>query len=146
MYCNVKICINNKNAYTKTIVDTGNFLKEPITKLPVVIVEKNVLKGIIPDYILNNLDNIIIGKEIDLNEYASKIRIIPFTSLGKENGILLGLKADNLKIEMEGNTIHVKECVIGIYNGVLTKTGKYHGLIGLDILENQDDNLVYEEW
>lgn len=47
---------------------------------------------------------------------------------------------------MEENTIYVKECVIGIYNGILTKTGKYHGLVGLNILESKDDNLIYEEW
>ena len=67
MLCNIKININSNSVYTKAILDTGNFLKEPITKIPVAVVEKDVLKGVIPEKILNNLSNIIEGKEIDLN-------------------------------------------------------------------------------
>ena len=69
MLCNIKININSNSVYTKAILDTGNFLKEPITKIPVAVVEKDVLKGVIPEKILNNLSNIIEGKEIDLGEY-----------------------------------------------------------------------------
>ena len=146
MYCNIKIDINGKCLYTNAIIDTGNFLREPITKSPVIVIEKNELINIVPDCILSNLDKIIIGKDLDLGEYASKIRIIPFTSLGRENGILLGIKADRVLVELEENSINIKNIIIGIYNGILSKTGKYHALIGLDIIEgNNINNLVYEK-
>ena len=61
MYCNLKVEINSNTIYLKAIIDSGNFLKEPITKIPVIVVERNSLKDIIPDYILNNLDRIING-------------------------------------------------------------------------------------
>lgn len=83
MYCNIKVNINSKIAYINAIIDTGNFLREPITKMPVIVVEKDTLISIVPHYILNNLDNIINGEDIDLKGYASKVRIIPFTSLRK---------------------------------------------------------------
>ena len=102
-----------------------------------------MLVNIVPDYILNNLNEIINGKDIDLEDYSSKIRIIPFTSLGKENGILIGLKADSVEIDMEENTINIADVIIGIYNGHLSKNGKYKALIGLDILENS--NMYNEE-
>ncbi len=108
--------------------------------MPVIVVEKNTLINVIPNYILDNLDKIINGKDIDLRDYSSKIRIIPFTSLGKENGILLGLKADNVTIQMEENTININDVIIGIYNGTLSKNGKYKALIGLDLLENSNIN------
>ena len=97
-----------------------------------------------PDYILNNLNEIINGKDFDLEDYSSKIRIIPFTSLGKENGILLGLKADNVEIDLEENTMNITDVIIGIYNGHLSKNGKYKALIGLDLLEtsNIDNKLA----
>ena len=81
MYCNIRININSKYTYINAIIDTGNFLREPITKMPVIKKKKNALIGIIPDYILNNLDKIINGEDIDLGEYTSKVRIVPFTSL-----------------------------------------------------------------
>lgn len=140
MFCNIKININSNTVYTKAIIDTGNFLKEPITKIPVAVVEKDILKGVIPEEILNNLSNIIEGKEIALGEYLSKIRLIPFMSLGKENGMLIGIKADGLAINTQDDVLFIKNIIIGIYDGNLSKTGKYKALIGLELLENKGGN------
>ncbi len=140
MFCNIKININSNTIYTKAIIDTGNFLKEPITKIPVAVVEKDILKGVIPEEILNNLSNIIEGKEIALGEYLSKIRLIPFMSLGKENGMLIGIKADGLAINTQDDVLFIKNIIIGIYDGNLSKTGKYKALIGLELLENKGGN------
>ena len=146
MYCKIKVDINNNQFETNVIIDTGNFLREPITRAPVIVIEKQELSNIIPHYILENLDNIVMGQDVELDEYSSRIRIIPFTSLGKENGILLGLKADNVIVKLEENSIKISNAIIAIYNGILNKTGKYHGLIGLDIVdEKTTDNLSYQE-
>ncbi len=113
-------------------------MREPITKMPVIVVEKNTLVNIIPNYILDNLNEIINGEDIDLKDYTSKIRIIPFTSLGKENGILLGIKADNVIVQQEEGEININNVIVGIYNGILSKSGKYKALIGLELLENRE--------
>lgn len=81
--CNLKITIDEKDVYVKAILDTGNFLREPITKTPVVVVEKEELSTIIPNNVLDNLCKIIDGENIEIGEYSSKIRIIPFTSIRK---------------------------------------------------------------
>ena len=83
MFCLVKIHINGKFVNVKAIIDTGNFLKEPITKTPVIVVEKQALLKLIPNYILDNIDKIINGEDIDLGDYISKVRLIPFSSLRK---------------------------------------------------------------
>ena len=142
MICSIKLSINSKIIYLNAIIDTGNFLKDPISKMPVVVVEKECLNGLIPNKILDNLDKIINGEDVELNEYISKIRLIPFTSLGKENGILIGIKADSIVIENE----EIKNIIIGIYNGHLSKHGKYKALVGLDLLDSKDNNkLAYEK-
>lgn len=138
MLCSLKIIINKKSEYIKSIIDTGNFLREPISKLPVVVVEKRALKKLIPEYILDNLDEIINGQEVDLQDYVAKVRLIPFSSLGKENGMLLGIKADAILIETDEKSIVLSNAIIGIYNGILNKTGKYQALIGLDIIEGDE--------
>ncbi|MDE5540041.1 MAG: sigma-E processing peptidase SpoIIGA, partial [Bacilli bacterium] len=74
---------------------------------------------------------------MDLNEYSSKFRVIPFTSLGKENGLLLGIKIDNLQVEYDDQENNVKGAIIGIYNKKLTKTNTYNALIGLDIINSR---------
>ena len=106
LFCEMEICINNKKIETKTMVDTGNMLKEPITNTPVVVVEHMLLYECIPKEILNNLENIIGGDFSNIsekikNEYISKLKLIPFSSLGKQNGMLIGIKPDYIKIKTE---------------------------------------------
>ena len=103
--------------------------------MPVIVVEKKALYGIVHQELLDNLENIISGEDINIDKYASKIRIIPFTSLGKENGILIGIKSDNIKVYHDDKETYIENVIIGIYNGNLSKNNKYKALIGLEILE-----------
>lgn len=132
MYCNVKLCERENKKVITAIIDTGNFLKDPITKIPVIVAEINSLDGLFPSEILHNASKIINGGDINLGEYASKIRVIPFKSLGKDNGLLLGIKIDKAYIEYQDNVHEIKNIIVGIYNGNLSRSGKYEGLVGLD--------------
>lgn len=134
MLCNIEITFNNQVININAIIDTGNFLKEPLTGEPVIIVEKEVLKNIISVDILENLNNIITGSEYIRNKYISKIRLIPFSALGTENGILLGIKPDNFKINYQDKVNQIKDVIVGIYDKKLSKSNKYNALIGLDII------------
>ena len=143
MFCNINIFLKEKTTTVRAIIDTGNLLKEPISGLPVIVVEKEKLEKLIPKEILNNVENILGGdiseniEKEDKQNYISRFRVIPFSSLGKQNGMLLGFKADKLTINMEDDDEikETNEAVVGIYNKKLTKNGKYSALIGLEMLE-----------
>lgn len=136
LMCNIEIKINNKEVKTKAMIDTGNLLKEPITNIPVIVVEHTLLKKIIPNEILDNIDNILGGdlsgiSESIKNQYILKMKVLPFTSLGKQNGMLLGIKAQELKIEETNETKIIEKIIIGLYNKKISPKGEYHALIGL---------------
>ena len=137
---NIKIYINGKNVKTKAMMDTGNFLKEPITNIPVAVVEHTLLYEIIPKEILNNIEKVLGGDFKDIpediqNQYISKLKVIPFSSLGKQNGMLLGIKADKLEIEIEENIKEIQKVIIGVYTKSLTKRGEYRALVGIWVNE-----------
>jgi len=136
LVCNIKIIVNDKQIQTKALIDTGNFLKEPITNIPVIVAEHLLLKNIIPDEILESIENILGGdlkniSETTKNEYLSKMKIIPFSSLGKQNGILLGIKAQEAIIEQNEETKKIEKVIIGLYNKKISYKGEYHALIGV---------------
>ena len=138
MICKVKIKLNEKEITLDTMVDTGNMLKEPLTGNPVVVVEKTSLYGVIPKEILNNTE-LILGGDFEKvpenirNEYISKLKIIPFSSLGKQNGMLIGIKPEKLEVISEQGTEEKNNAIIGIYNKSLTKRGEYEALIGIEL-------------
>ena len=51
------------------MVDTGNLLKEPITNIPVVVVENKILYDVVPKEILENIEKILGG---DLSSISEK--------------------------------------------------------------------------
>ncbi len=136
MYCNILVKLNDKEIEAKAMIDTGNFLKEPITNTPVIVVEHTLLYDCIPKEILNHLENILGGDFSEIpdkirDEYVSRLKVIPFSSLGKQNGMLLGIKAEKVTIKNEDEEKDINNVIIGIYNKSLTKRGEYRALLGV---------------
>jgi len=139
MYCKIKIKLNEKTIETKALIDTGNLAKEPITNMSVVIVESSLLEEVLPVQILNNLEKILCGDLSQISQeiqekYISKLRCIPFSSLGKQNGMLLGIRADEIQVETDEEKRTSNNVIIGIYDKSLTKKGEYRALIGIDLI------------
>lgn len=140
MFCNIRIGYKEKEVKLRAIIDSGNLLKEPITGASVIVIEKQKLEGIIENEILENLDSIMSGKYEFLNdEYISRFRLIPFSSLGKQNGMLIGFKPDFFEIEFDGINHTKDKVIVAIYEKEISKNKEYSGLVGLDLLEERSD-------
>ncbi len=139
MFCEIEIELNGKKVKTTAMIDTGNLLKEPITNTPVIVVEHTLLYDCIPKEILNHLDELLGGdfnsvSEEVKEEYIAKLKCIPFSSLGKQNGMLLGIRANSIKIRDEEKQEKKENVIVGIYNKSLTKRGEYRALIGIELI------------
>ena len=138
IFCEVEIKLNGKTITTTAMLDTGNLLKEPISNTPVMVVEHTLLYECMPKEILNHLEELLGGDFQNIpeevrQEYSTKLKLIPFSSLGKQNGMLLGIKADGIKIKKEEKEKQEENMMIGIYDKSLTKRGEYRALIGIEL-------------
>ncbi|MDR1689323.1 MAG: sigma-E processing peptidase SpoIIGA [Clostridiales bacterium] len=136
----IKIYTQGQDLTINTLMDTGNSLKEPIGKLPVIITEFEAVKEILPDglkllyyekkdenfeYILEILENA---------DFKLRLRVIPYVSIGRQKGMLIGFKPDMVEVFKEDKKIPVKDVIIGIYNFKLSGDGSYQGLLNPEIL------------
>lgn len=139
-----QIKINNKFKLTKLLLDTGNMLKDPLTNSPVILVEKKILETLVPEELIKIMEQKN-GGDINeiLEEYKKRIRIIPFTSVGKQNGMMIGIKVDEVKVITDIDEIVNKDAIICLYNRNFSKSKKYFGLIGLDLLERDENKNEY---
>lgn len=140
MFCEVTVFLNNKQKTIKAFIDTGNLLKDPISGMPVMVIEAVELEEMLPKEIIIHINEILEGRRIEVlselpNEYKLKFRVIPFSSLGKQNGMLLGFIADKVELNIEENKQELENIIIGIYEKNLTKNGAYTGLVGIDMIE-----------
>ncbi|MCL2361515.1 MAG: sigma-E processing peptidase SpoIIGA [Defluviitaleaceae bacterium] len=132
----IMVTMNEKYIYFDALVDTGHSLKEPLTQSPVIVAEfeqvqeflPEGLRGLFNDKKETNLASVLEGQE---GQFYQRIRMIPFTSIGKASGMLIGFRPDKV---MVGTDTSRKDVVIGIYNDRLTKDGRYQGLVSPEIL------------
>ena len=136
MIYDVEIFYKERSSNIKVILDTGNLLTDPITKTPVLIVEVEKLKNIISEEILNNIVHNNDFENVD-EDIKTRCSIIPFSSIGRNNGIILGFRPDYIKIYTEEGEQIRKKVIVGIYNNKIARNGLYSGLIGLNLL-NED--------
>jgi len=137
---NVRIKINDEIVDIKGIVDTGNSLTDPISKYPVIIVEYNAIKSLLPvelkDIFLNNhvfnFEQVV--EQLSDSNWITRSRIIPYQALGTENGMLVGFKPDNVLIHDDKHNRDIKEIIVAIYNKKLSKTGDYMALLHPDLI------------
>ncbi|MEG1311067.1 MAG: sigma-E processing peptidase SpoIIGA [Romboutsia sp.] len=115
----VTIKLLGKSCSCKALLDSGNLLKDPMSNNDVIIVKSSVLKGIIPDMLINyHYEDIDIMKAEEIinlldGEISTKIRLIPYKHAGSnKSSIILGLKADYVEIDKS----KIGNIVLGISN------------------------------
>lgn len=126
LICNITVKVCGKLLQTKAFLDSGNNLKDPITRTPVVIIEKVKVEKII---------NI---KELEGGENDIKLRFIPFKAIGKQNGLLMGIKADYIEIEYDDEKTLVNNVILGLYENQISQN--YSALVGLNIINGGNEN------
>lgn len=100
--------IQGKEAYCKGFWDSGNSLKDPITGKAVVLLEKAIME------------------KYQIPIPVKGFRVIPFHSVGMENGVLKGFVADELLIKDEnGFEQSFQKTIVAIYEGKLSMKEDY---------------------
>jgi stage II sporulation protein GA (sporulation sigma-E factor processing peptidase) len=109
------IDIINKS-YKKTVkafLDTGNELREPVTNLPVLIVEREILR------------------EITLEK--NNTYYIPYTVVNGTTGRLIGFKPEYINIHVN-KSVETRDVIIAFCEYKLSKDNDYNGLMSRGIL------------
>lgn len=137
--CEVEIEFNGTTVSLVGLIDTGNQLRDPLGDLPVVVAECAALARLLPaeliaiyragqDEDLGRLGDCLSGSAL-----APRMRVIPFTSVGRQSGLLLGFRPDLIRVRASGTTCSHTDAVICLYRGTLTHDGSYRALLHPDL-------------
>ncbi len=137
----VEISFDKKQLCLDALVDTGNALKDPITNAPVMITDYSSMRELLPDDVQkifeqsgeNDLN--AIAEIMSISKWATRFRIIPFKSLGRENGMLIGFKPDVVTISDNDKRIQLNNIIIAIYRKNLSKDGEYNALVHPEMIK-----------
>jgi stage II sporulation protein GA (sporulation sigma-E factor processing peptidase) len=104
---NVTLKINTESFTIKGLVDSGNQLYDPLSKLPVMFVSiKNMLEGMAEPIIKMAADpeTLILGDQQFPDDWQNKLRIVPCRVVGQEHQLIVAVKPDTIIIETKGET------------------------------------------
>lgn len=132
-YLDIKLVLGNMSVEVHALADTGNSLKD--NENEIIITEYNAIKEFLPENITYETDCIKMFNMLSDTNLKTKIRMIPFKSLGNPNGMLLGIKIDYAEITNEFNKKIIKNNIlIGVCNFKLDSCERFNAITNTDIL------------
>ena len=123
----VEFTILHKKLEVCAFLDTGNFLYEPVSQMPVCILEEETFLKYFHEPLFKMIEK----------QEAEGIRMIPYQSVGREHGMMPAVMANDMKITKEDRIIEHKKAVIAISKVSLSKWGAYEMLLHPDLIKNR---------
>jgi hypothetical protein len=137
----LEITFGTATASITALLDTGNQLKCPLSGVPVIVVEHRMLAEIFPPSLLVAIERLgegdlsTLSSQISSTPWSSRFRIIPYTSIGASNGLMIGFRPTAVSLWLSGQVYVAPTCIIALSPQTLDPNGAYHALIGLDLVE-----------
>ncbi|HOV79771.1 MAG TPA: sigma-E processing peptidase SpoIIGA [Bacillota bacterium] len=139
----MSLCIKSGGGQVnvEAFLDTGNRLKDPLTGSPVIVVEYGVIKPLLPAEVKAFFEG---GGEPDVwqvlsslgeSRLASRFSAVPFRSLGRVDGLLVGFRPDEVIIERGGRGDKIVKAVVAVYHKKIDPSGSCQALLNPDLLE-----------
>jgi stage II sporulation protein GA (sporulation sigma-E factor processing peptidase) len=104
---NVTLRIHTESYTFKGLVDSGNQLYDPLTKLPVMFVSiKNILENVAEPVKKMAVDpeSLILGNMEFPIEWQNRLRIVPCRVVGQEHQLIVAVKPDSIVIDAKGES------------------------------------------
>ncbi|MDD4170466.1 MAG: sigma-E processing peptidase SpoIIGA [Desulfotomaculaceae bacterium] len=123
------------------ILDTGNQLIDPMTKQAVIVVEYSVLKPLLPSELQvyyegpGEPDVWHILSVMGESPWRSRFGVVPFSSLGCTNGLMIGFRPDEVVITRQEHQIRVSRVVIAIHHNKIDPGNSYQALMNPHLLD-----------
>lgn len=132
-----KIVMEGKTLELKGLVDTGNGLYDPLSHLPVIVCELQAVTELVPAMVAEMVRTSDLSRMELLtgHPWFSRIRLVPYSALGTEKGMLLGFKPDAVSVcDPKAQKDAPCAAIICLYDKVLSSNQSYHAILSPDLI------------
>ncbi len=140
----VELMLEGRSIKTKGLYDTGNCLYDPLYHKPVIVIERFILEDLFSKEYLDEFENTKnylkgLGTEEEMaatleqsdtvKNLLLRLRIIPYSSIGKAQGMMFGIMLDQLIVHTGKETICCKKITAAISENQLSPKEEYHVIL-----------------
>lgn len=134
------IFAENRGVTMKALMDTGNSLMDIFTETPVIIVNIEYIKKIIPESLKSTfkamLNNDTVSHDFTVDEWGKRFRVIPFSTVSGQ-GLLPAFKPDKIIISQSDKSYTLNDIYVAACNDSLAN-GQYGALINPEVLKYKE--------
>lgn len=138
----VTLYYDERKIQGRGLVDTGNFLTEPLTNRPVVLAEAGWIYKVLPEAYQELVRHYMETEKIDYDTIARRsligARWIPYSSVGKENGEMLAVICTKMVLERQKRRVVYPNVIVGIAPAPLMGGRQYQMLLHMDVIEGEE--------
>lgn len=140
-YAELEVWLQGRSCRLKALIDTGNDLKEPLSGRPVLVADFPSLRTIFPDrfsqlYRRYGEDAAELLQQMGQGGgWTRRLRLVPFSSIGRKNGMLVGFRPDRLVLYYAGQKTEV-DAVIALVPQGLGSKDTYQAVANPDVLQS----------
>jgi len=132
----VDVCMGDRVAALRLLLDTGNRAYDPVSGKPVIVVETRYLHRLLPALAVPP------GQEWDIWTRLGSVKglrllAVPFTSLGKRCGVMPAFLADRITVKKGDESRVFFDLPVALAPDRVCPDGTYHGLLHPDLLSGE---------
>jgi len=123
------------------LVDTGNQLYDPFSRMPVMMMEVGALP-FLPSPLVRLVDRVLDGNweevmnQLD-EQWMGRVRIFPFRTVGRSDGWLVAIRPDWLSMQWGQCRYEVSRVWIGLTTVSLSADGTYQAIVHPSMVQYQ---------
>lgn len=132
----VEVGVGNQRVSVTGLVDTGNHLRDPLTQSPVLVVEMAALEELLPPgfsdaYSRSGSQGVLetAGTLCRLPGWSTRLRVLPFSTLGNRHGMMLGFRPDWVAVWDGRDRRETRDATVAIYRERLNEEVAYQALV-----------------
>lgn len=131
----VKVRIGEAEICCTGLIDTGNQLTDPLSRLPVMVMETSLWSEFLPGSLKgleagSQADNLILEwSEDEEFPWRDRLRLVPYRGLNRGSQFMVALKPDEVTVMLEGREIRNTRVLVGLDGGSLSSEGAYRAII-----------------
>lgn len=136
----LEIVLGGRKTSLPALMDTGNELLDPVTGRPVIIVEYHAVEEILPKDFRQawlhwgHSDVTKIFTMAEEKNFGLSLRLVPFSSIGKRNGMLLGFCPQCIILPQRKHAV-IRQAVVCLYDGAIGSREDCRGIVNPAILD-----------
>ncbi|GJM81367.1 hypothetical protein HMSSN139_38630 [Paenibacillus sp. HMSSN-139] len=140
----VEVRVGDTTITCTGLIDTGNQLTDPLSRLPVTVMEASLWERVLPPSYRGKLaderaDNLI----LELTEagdfpWPERLRLVPYRGINKGTQFMLALKPDEVTVRLEGREYRSPRVLIGLDGGRLSTEGTYRAIVHPALVETAE--------